>query len=678
MHATAFHPTRLNALPIAVAAALVASPLAAQQTPREAAKREAAMLDTIEVIAERPRPDVRDRVERAQALGSRDLFGADARLAVGGAVRVGQRLYVRGVEASNLAVTLDGARIGQNLHNHRGGLPNLDPEILKRVEVAPGPVAADAGYGALGGTVRMTTIDAQDRLAEGERFGARVRASTASAADARRLSATGYARLGSSLGVLVHTAAQEFDDLRTGGGVRIPFSAGEDRSMLAKLSLLDVGPHELRVGVERHRSEGLNFLQRADFPWQLQPATTVRPPQLQELTRTTQTAGYRYRSGDLFEIALQAASAREDFFAPNNRGERGINETRNIDLRNTARFGFWGADAEWVAGVELFRQRGTSEQLVAPRFFAIEHRNTGAFSQLRVGGDSWDIGLGARNDRFEGDYGSRSSEGRETSLNASGQWRFGGGWRVQGGYGEAVRGFGTIPLQFIRNIAPVLTFNGRADGELRPERGRQSEIGMGWVGENVLGARQVEVGLKRYLTRLQDVILFSQPGTGPQGQRPIRGFFNATPSVRFEGAELVARWSSERMNTTLTAVDAETRNLALQPQFLARVGAPLQGRLVWDTRYALDEAWTLGYTLTAVQGIDRVPPGQTLFIPRGGYAVHDLQLAWRSLGEREWGIGLAINNVFDRRYSSLTTFTEGGFATDEAGRDVRLTLDAAF
>lgn len=41
-------------------------------------------------------------------------------------------------------------------------------------------------------------------------------------------------------------------------------------------------------------------------------------------------------------------------------------------------------------------------------------------------------------------------------------------------------------------------------------------------------------------------------------------------------------------------------------------------------------------------------------------------------------LALAVNNATDRRYSSQVTFSERGFATEEAGRNVRLTLGMAF
>lgn len=668
-------------LPVAVALATAALlfPEARAQEPREGRDDDETTLDAIEVLGVRPVIDVEDRVRRGQAATVRDLFAADAGIDVGGGTRNGQRLFVRGIEGSNLNVTVDGARQGQNLYNHRGGQGNVDPEILKRVEVAPGPVAADAGYGALAGSVRFTTVDAQDRLAGRDRFGGSAKLGYASATDARRASASLFGVAGHDLGLLLHASAQDYDDLRIGGGDEIPYSGGEDRSVLAKLSLLDAGGHSLRVGVERNEASGYNYMQRGDYPWQVQPPPGTRPPQDQTLARTAQTVRYRYAGASpLLDLQVELANAKDDFFAPDSNRERFTSRNRSADLRNVMRFDGGAVATDLTVGVERVEQEGLATQSVGVTRFDTGSDNTGAYAQARLHGARWDLGFGSRRDSYDSDYGSRRSDGDETSLNLTGQWRFGGGLRAHGGYGEAIRGFGTIPLQFTRNIAPDLLFNGAADGTLRPERGRQSEVGLAWSGDGVLGSRTFEVGVKRYLTRLQDVILFDQPGSGGLGGRPVRGFTNHHPSVRFEGTELSARWSGERVESTLTAIDADVENLPLQPQFLARAGAPTQGSIAWDTRFALDGQWTFGYTFSATEGLDRPPAGQAVFIERPGYALHDVQVAWRSAGAQRWGAALAINNLLDRRYSRLTTFTELGFATEEAGRDVRVTLDVAF
>lgn len=661
-----------------VAATATAAPEAstAQRDKRES---DAVELDRIEVTGQRPRIDVEDRVERGQASEVRDLFKLDPAINIGGGTRNGQRVYVRGIEGSNLNLTVDGARQGQNLYNHRGGLANIDPELVRVVEVAPGPAAADAGYGALAGSVRLETIDAQDRLADGQRFGGLFKLGTASANDARRGVVGLFAEPAEGLGLLAFATATNFDDLRIGGGDEVPFSGGRDRSALVKFSVLDGALHQLRFAAERNQASGLNFMQRGDYPYQVQPPITTRPPQAQTLLRETVTANYRFDPDSPWhDWKLGAYENRSDFNAPNSSGERFISEVRGGDLRNTFRYGPGAWTAATTVGADYLDEDNLALQNRGVTRYATSTRNLGAFIQNRVSAGRVAASFGARRDDFSTDYGPRWASDAVTSLNASGEIALGAGLHLHGGYGESARGSGNIPLQFTRNIIPTLTFNGAVDGELRAERGRQSELGLRFDGEGLLGGDRVEAGATAFLTRIDDAILYRQPGSGGLGGRPVTDFYNQDQAIRFEGYELRGLWQRGGLLTQLAWTAVDVRNLPLSPQFIARAGAPLGDKLVWDTRYALGEAWTFGYTLTAARRTDDIPAGQAVYIERPGYVLHDLQAVWRPARWEALSLALAVNNLGDRRYSNPTTLTERGFATEEPGRDVRMTVSYAF
>lgn len=640
---------------------------------------EAVELDRLVVIGQRPRIDVEDRVERGQAQAVRDLFALDPAVNIGGGTRNGQRLFLRGIEGSNLNVTVDGARQGQNLYNHRGGLGNVDPELVKRVDVAPGPAAADAGYGALAGSIRFETIDAQDRLAPGQRVGGLVKASAASANNARRGAAALFAEPAQGLGLLAFATATNFDDLRIGGGTDVPFSAGRDRSALLKLSVLDGETHRLRVAAERNDAFGFNFMQRGDYPYQVQPPSGTRPPQAQTLLRETFTANYRFDPGSPWhDWKVSAYDSSNDFDAPNSNGERFISDVRGGDVRNTLTVASGGWSLATTAGADYLDEDNLALQNTGVTRFATGTRNTGLFVQNRLSVGRALASFGARRDDFSTDYGPRRAADAVTSLNGSGEFALGGGWRLHGGYGESARGNGNMPLQFTRNIARALTFNGAADGVLLAERGRQSEVGLRFEDEGVLGADRVEFGATGFLTRIDDAILYRQPGSGGLGGRPVTDIYNQEQAVRYQGYEVRGLWARDRWLTQLAVSDVDIRNLPSEAQFIARAGAPIGGKLVWDTRYALSDAWSFGYTLTGAQRADDIPSGQGVYIPRPGYVLHDVQAVWRPRAWSGFSLALAAYNLGDRRYSNPTTLTQGGFATEEPGRDLRVTASYAF
>lgn len=621
-------------------------------------------------------PDPLIAVERKQASDVRGLFAGEPAVEIGGGARVAQRLYLRGIEGSNLNITVDGARQGQNLYNHRGGLANVDPEILKRVEVQPGPVAADQGHGALGGAIRFVTVDAQDRLAPGQTVGGLIKAAGASADRMQRGVIGTWAALGDEAGLLFYGTYSDYDDYRTGGGFRVPFSGGRDRTALLKWTLLDAAGHDLRVGIEQNDASGLNFMQRGDYPWQLQPSDfRARPPQLHSQRRDRKTLEWRYDGGPSWlDLSLRAYDGRDDFYAPNSNGERFTSDGAGWDVRNTAVFRF----AEWnwdlVTGIDWLDEKGLNQRNNREAR-ANRYQNTGLFVQNRVGNDTVDFNFGVRHDAFRTRFRTTNRVDDEATLvNLGGRIRFGQGWSAFGGYGEAARGAGTIPIHFAGNVIENATFNGRVGGDLRPELAEQRELGLRWGGDD--DALTLEAIAFR--TEIANPILYLQPGTGGLGNRPVTGFLNADRSARFSGFELRGSWRFEDWAVDGGLTTIETRDLPAEPQFLARYGAPVGDRLALTVLRDVGTQWRFGYTLTAVRRLDDVPADQIVFIEKPGYATHDLSVNWRSSTIAGFDVAFAVRNLTDKLYVRHTTFTQNGFATEEPGRDVRLTIAYQF
>lgn len=101
-----------------------------------------------------------------------DLFRITPSVSVGGSIPMSQKLYVNGVEETNLAVSVDGARQNNRIFHHNA--TNVtDPALLAQARVEAGVAPADAGPGALGGAVTYETLDARDLLGFEDGIGAR-------------------------------------------------------------------------------------------------------------------------------------------------------------------------------------------------------------------------------------------------------------------------------------------------------------------------------------------------------------------------------------------------------------------------------------------------------------------------------------------------------------------------
>lgn len=657
------------------AAALAGPAAALAQEQRSGDDPEVTELAPVTVTGQAP-PDIVAAIERLQARDVREIFAEEPSIVIGGGTRNGQRLYMRGIEGTNLNITIDGARQGQNLYNHRGGLNNIDPAILRAVDIQPGPPAADQGHGALGGSIRFETVDARDLLSPGRRFSVRGSTAYAGADDTLRQTLALATALTDQISLLGYGSYHDFDDLRIGGGQKVPFSGGRDRTLLFKLSALDLGAHSLRVAAERNRASGLNFMQRGDYPWQLQPEDfRARPPRRQVLTRDRLTLEYAFAPGsDLLDVEVRLYDRKDDFNAPESNGERFTSDTRGLDVRNTLRYGWTQWRGELTLGVEYFEQDGTAERADrAPRFNSYD--NLGVFAQNRLRREALGISFGARYDDFETTFSNRSSANSRTSLNLGADAGLGGGVTVFAGVGESARGAGTIPIHFAANAIPDVAFNGVVGGRLDPERGRMVEAGIAWTATGLFGAAdRLDTRLVGYRTRIADPILYDQPGSGGLGGRPVTEFRNAERAARFSGVELRTRYDLERAHVSLSLARMNTADLPPQPQFLARFGAPLGDRTILSLGYDFSPSLQLGYTLTAVRRLTRVPDNQIVFIEKAGYATHDLFLRWLPAWQPAVSVDLAVRNLFDKLYVNHATFTQNGFATEEPGRELRLTL----
>lgn len=98
-----------------------------------------------------------------------DVFRGEPGVSVGSSIAASQKVYVHGVEETNLAVSIDGARQNNKVFHH-SSTNLIDPALLQAVDVEAGIAPADAGPGALAGSILYETKDARDLL-PGDGFG---------------------------------------------------------------------------------------------------------------------------------------------------------------------------------------------------------------------------------------------------------------------------------------------------------------------------------------------------------------------------------------------------------------------------------------------------------------------------------------------------------------------------
>lgn len=111
-----------------------------------------------------------DDLERNDPGDLQDVFKNEPTVSVTSSVPLSQKVFVNGIEETNLATTIDGARQNNKIFHHNA-TTYIDPEILKQVRIDPGVAPADAGPSALAGSIAYETKDVDDLLAPGLSFG---------------------------------------------------------------------------------------------------------------------------------------------------------------------------------------------------------------------------------------------------------------------------------------------------------------------------------------------------------------------------------------------------------------------------------------------------------------------------------------------------------------------------
>lgn len=652
---------KLTATTLAILAILQGVTLSQTVLAEEAKPTAEQDIERIEVRAKPESWGMLNYAEQSAAREVRDLFAGITDISIGGGDRQGRRLFLRGAEGSNVNISVDGARQGPNLYNHRGGMLGVDPAILKQVSIHAGPARAEDGAGAMAGSLQFTTKDAQDFIASNAQLGGFVRAGYASAQQAKTLNSALALQHQAGFGVLLYAGGTDADEQRIGGGDKVPFSGYDDRNLLVKFT--HIGDHTVRLGHEVNRTRGLNFQQRGDYPYQVQPPIQNRPPRLQTLQRESTSFDYRFRSDhDWFKPQLVAYQQKTSWESLDNLNEAFYSQGQGITLKNTLLLSSHG---KLLLGMDYLSEQGDAQGNNLPtKQNVVDYDNLGVFLQT-----DWQLAdllltAGVRRDAYQTAYGEDEARGHIWSPNVQAQYQLGSHWQLFAGYGTSGRGFGTLPVHFARNIQPGVAAPAKA------ERAQQQELGLR-LADLALGQASLNAEVAYFHNTLRDFIIYTHGGTGGLGNRPVTALANQAEVIHFEGvnAKLALTW--QNWFSELNVNHTSTRNLPVLPQHSARAGALLGDKAHLRLGQQLTPTWHWSYQLTVQQGItinelDR----------KAGFSTHDLNINWQAMPDLE--LTLALHNLTDKRYISHSTLRQNGFATEEPGRDLRLAVSYQF
>ncbi len=192
-------------------------------------------------------------IARRNPVNLRDLYAGDSAISVGGGVPAAQKVYVNGIEETQLAVTIDGNRQNNKVFHHNG--TNLiDPSLLKSVRIDPGVAPADAGPGALGGSIAYETADVADLLEPGRDYGGFATGSYETNGDTfiNSLSAYGQSHGFEALGYFKWGIGDDYED---GAGNTLDGSETDLMSFLVKGGYESSTGHRLELSAQEYRDD---------------------------------------------------------------------------------------------------------------------------------------------------------------------------------------------------------------------------------------------------------------------------------------------------------------------------------------------------------------------------------------------------------------------------------------
>ncbi|MEC7634041.1 MAG: TonB-dependent receptor, partial [Pseudomonadota bacterium] len=485
-------------------------------------------------------------IEQFQANDLADVFRESPSVSVGGSVGVAQKIFIRGLEDAYLNVTVDGAQQTSTLFHHIGRV-TLDPDLLKQIDVQAGAGEATSGPGAIGGSIRFKTKDAQDLLRGDEQFGGRVKASYFSN-EGTRYSGSLYGKLSDSWGLLGYYSTVDRDNFEDGDGNEVLGTAADQDLMFLKASGYIADNQYLSISAEQRDEEG-EFSARPN--WVVLEGAPLYPS---EAERDTYVANYRFDHSALVFLEATAYQTSSSF-----RGGRfdflSDIDTYGFDIRNTTDI----SNHVFTYGIDYRKDEVESGPGVGPVQNAEEGSVMGIYAQAHSNiTPELLLSYGVRYDDFDFQqqiliddyYGTPVTDepsgldDNELSFNVGLEYQLTEAWTLALGYAEAARGkqigdgFTLDEYLYDGEDVPVVA------SDVVPETVTNIEASIEYSANN-LNAR-----LSAYESTIDDV-LFS----GYQGN----SVFNNIGDLESSGVEfnLAYRWDSVDVYFGFSSVDVE-------------------------------------------------------------------------------------------------------------------------
>jgi hemoglobin/transferrin/lactoferrin receptor protein len=619
-----------------------------------------------------------EKAELFQANSLFDLFENESSFEVAGGASNAKRIYFRGLESSTLNISVDGASQGKNIFQHRGNELGINPDLLKAVDAK---TSADASKGgALGGSIEMTTKDAQDFIQGDKTLGGIVKMGYSSNTSSEQGAFTVYETFNEKFGFLASVSGVNADNYEDGHDNEMLGTAYQDRDYFLKFSMLDFNDHDLRISVNQNSNSG-------DMQWGKtgsDKGLNVDPSLLEEIesTTTNYSLQHSYSGGqllnpetDLYLSNILVDRIDTDYEYENERIGLKFQNHFHVDtdlFKNTFSLGF-----------QIEEEESTSDQVISevyssndPAKYAPTSLDTKSlFIQSKTTIGDLDVNYGLRFDDYNLETGLGDASDSTFSPNFGLEYRINEKSTIYTSYAKASRMSGTVPFTWMMHVVEGATYS----NDLEAEKSTRYEIGYEFTETGLFIEKDTFIfNVSIFKTDIDDLILSYTDQLKANGQRSWAGeggvaitdLYNDDKTNTSKGFEVKLSYYLDRYYATLAYTQIDTNTVLEEngePLTIRRVSGFDSKKVILNLGANVTSSLVVDYTLTTVAGLDNDQ------ITRGGYTTHDVSAKYKPSESSPWTIFVAVNNLTDKYYAPHTTLV--GSDDDDYRREIGRSLD---
>ncbi|WP_369957722.1 TonB-dependent receptor [Psychrobacter sp. CLB018] len=632
--------------------------------------------------------DVEDYTPAQQASHLSDFLNVVPGVTIGGTSAVNQRIRIRGLEDSNLKVTIDGARQEGKLFYHMGDI-TIDPDLLKQADVAVGNNSVTLGNDALGGAVAFKTVDAADLLKPGQKIGAKLKAGYASNNDELLTSATVFGAPSDNVDLLAYYGKRDTSSGEDGEGREL-FEDSESESFLLKAGAYVGNDHHVGASFSRTEKEGI-FPFRPDFPRLPNDGGPNVIPQ--KVKRDTYTLDHNFNpANSLVDVdttiyQTETQILRDSYYVGNFEFDAQV-KTTGAKIENTSVIDATSGRHKLIAGLEHYKKEsdysGLDRTTKLPVSGTDEAKNTSVYLE-----DQWQMGKfsltpGVRYDRYEApDFiaGGKTYDNVVGALAAS--YEIAPSTQVFASYTQLFNGPDLGQAIFNRDGAGTV-----ANNDLKAEEGDNTEVGIVTTLRDLTTANDsLQLSGKYFETNIENYIEFIRSGLscGPNLGNDCQGAVNKDEDYKIKGVELAADYKMNNFSMGLSYAHARSKGEDTGYSFYSQTGSASDAgdKYMVNLAYQPTDTTELGWRSTYVAPVTQtfISRGEVTELKKPSYDVHDIFMSYLPTQVEGLKATVGVYNIFDETYASHASRFDPlkDDSTDfEPGRNIKASLTYQF